>query len=850
MDIKKFISNNKIDNDYNKMIQIEIEAIKHKTSESNNHKCLYKVSECDFLKPKIPIQDMFKDPNIIEFIKMCQDDVVLENLSYSGPMIKRRMDPNPNIDTMKLPITNYYVVTLINTKGRPKDILKEEFRTDVVAKSGYYIVKTTNSIFYLDKKPSPNLSASILSNTDNLDRIALNGDDLWVSGMFILEMYKRVSCYDVSITDPVFGYPEDILDIYDRSNVDKHTIKNMIDTVNTDELQKVDGEKIETTFIVVDDQKYTVLEYILVKMMEENIHPVISYQMKTMILYLIKFQYFRPIFFVAKMIGFDKKYPGMYESILDLKHRIPIDPNVDTKSLESIYHIDMWILHHLIKTDSEDQFVDYISRMGIVKKFKQDSKTIEKIVDWLIEFKAIKIISTLIDCVILSDQHRYKIIFLTQEFNLLGRDFLRRYVLKRTENNKTIDKKVSKDTPKNNNDKEHSTKKHGTNSKETKKTKKNKKDEEYSEDEISQNSQKSNASDLQSESTDPDQSIDTDVDSGNEEKLDVDTKDKKIVENCDKQSDDDQKDSEDQQSNDQDKSVRQKDTPSHTTTTQIQQHVVQPTQIQHDDMAASSHKNKPSITMTTDTGDLYHTLDLHHQRMVLNILPIIIDKSLTRAFYMVLKLCPYILESGDVKTLYSEIRNGNNKKSEKTQKFKSGGNILHTISTDSSVDILEIILKKNRLLIDEKDDQGRTPLILFAELGLGKCIQKLIEYGADYEIVDSNSDTFLHKLCTNGKLDIVQNIVRNVIDIIDVKNDKMMTPALLAAANKHEEIFYILKGLNANLDEVDIYGNTVYHYICESRICPGILVVNKKNKFGFTPYDYCKIDHKFYYFQK
>ena len=59
----------------------------------------------------------------------------------------------------------------------------------------------------------------------------------------------------------------------------------------------------------------------------------------------------------------------------------------------------------------------------------------------------------------------------------------------------------------------------------------------------------------------------------------------------------------------------------------------------------------------------------------------------------------------------------------------------------------------------------------------------------------------------------------------------------------------VLKGLNANLDEVDMYGNTVYHYICKSKLCPGILVVNKKNKFGFTPYDYCTIDHKFYYFQ-
>jgi len=133
----------------------------------------------------------------------------------------------------------------------------------------------------------------------------------------------------------------------------------------------------------------------------------------------------------------------------------------------------------------------------------------------------------------------------------------------------------------------------------------------------------------------------------------------------------------------------------------------------------------------------------------------------------------------------------------------------------------------------EKDDNGKTPLILYSELGLHKSILKLIANKADHETTDNLSDTFLHKLCQNGRLDILQSVIRDVIDIINVKNDKMMTPAIVAAYNHHEEIFYVLKGLNADLDATDVYGNTVYHYICRSKICPGILIVNKKNKFGF-----------------
>lgn len=354
------------------------------------------------------------------------------------------------------------------------------------------------------------------------------------------------------------------------------------------------------------------------------------------------------------MIGFDKKHPGLYEGLIEMKHKIIIDPNTDTKSLESDYHIDMFILNHLIKCDDEKLFFEYMIQMGVIKKFKQKSKTAEKIIDWIIEYKAFVIAKSLIDNEIIDDNHRFKIIFLTQSFDLLDQDF--------------IDKYVSDD---------------------------------------------------------------------------------------------------------------------------------------------SSHK-----------------IDSYHQKLILDNLNKIIENGLTRSFYVTLKICPHILENYN----------------------SNDDNIIHSIKSDHSVDILEIILKSNSKFIDARDKNGKTPLIAFAEIGLNQCITKLLEYGADYELTDNNSDTFLHKLCEHGHLDIVCNVIRNVINIIDTKNDKSMTPSLVAVFYSHEEIFYVLKGLNADLDVTDIHGNTVYHYICRSKICPGLLIRNKKNKFGFTPQDYCRIDHKFYYF--
>jgi len=151
-------------------------------------------------------------------------------------------------------------------------------------------------------------------------------------------------------------------------------------------------------------------------------------------------------------------------------------------------------------------------------------------------------------------------------------------------------------------------------------------------------------------------------------------------------------------------------------------------------------------------------------------------------------------------------------------------------------------------LIDERDNDGMTPLILYSVLRLNECIHKLLDFGADYELLDNHFDTFLHKLCYGGSLDIIQNVVRRVISIIDTKNDFQMTPAIIATSKGYEEIFYVLKGLNADLDATDVYGNTVYHYICLSKICPGILIVNRKNRYGVTPYEYCKLSPKYYHF--
>ena len=679
MDIKKFISCDNFNNNYNELIQKELSSINKGVS--SEYECLYKVSDYEFFNLTVDMDDIINDPNIKEFAKLFNES---ECLCYSGPMIKRYMNP---IKT-DIPIDNYYNVSVIDTKTDPINMLKDsKLAENIELINNTYIIKTSNTTFYLNKKSNLILSNTVLKLENPLDRIVLGHNNIWVSGMFILELYKKISCYNSTLVDPLFKYPEDILNIYDRHKRDNKNIKYLIDTVDIEKIKVFDKNIIESTLIQYNDQRYNVLEYILIKIMSTK-HPVINYHLKTIITHLSCYNYNRPIFFVAKFIGFDKKYPALYESLLEIPHYIDIEHTVNTKSLESLYHIDMFIINHLIKNDNDDIFIKYITKMNIKNKFKQSSKTSLKICIWLMENKAYKIINSMLESKLLCDTLKYKIIFLTGEFNLLGRDFIDRYL-----SNSNIDNK-----------------------------KKN-----------------------------------------NRIKI---TKKEDIIDG-------------------------------------------------------------DSISIDSISEEDNTTINKELREIILTNLDDIVKKGLTRSFYIILKLCPDILQSD----------------------FYEDGNILHIINSDISIDILEIVLKINPELKNQQNKNGLTPINMYAKHGLTQCITMLLQYDTDYTITDNNNNTFIHALCRYGHHNTLQSIIRNVIDIIDYKNDKLMTPLLVASKNGYEEIVYILKGLDADMNAIDVYGNTVYHYICNESICLGIFVSNNPNKFGFTPKDYCKLNHSFYHFQ-
>ena len=153
--------------------------------------------------------------------------------------------------------------------------------------------------------------------------------------------------------------------------------------------------------------------------MVQQTHPIIIKQMRQIVLYLNKFEYIRPPVYVCKMLGFDKKHIGTYES---LKNNIVLNNAI----FNNVHQIDMYIIKNLIVSDNVESFIKFVSDIDMMDKLKIS----DKIIDWIISNKSIKIITYLCVNKLLSEYNFYKIILLTEQFNLLGKEFIDKYILK------------------------------------------------------------------------------------------------------------------------------------------------------------------------------------------------------------------------------------------------------------------------------------------------------------------------------------------------------------------------------------------------------------------------------------
>ena len=188
---------------------------------------------------------------------------------------------------------------------------------------------------------------------------------------------------------------------------------------------------------------------------------------------------------------------------------------------------------------------------------------------------------------------------------------------------------------------------------------------------------------------------------------------------------------------------------------------------------------------------------------------------------------------------------------------ENNNNILHNINQKNKYnDMIKIILKLNDSLLFKKNIHGEIPIMTHIKNKNMEIVNILLNYILEsnndtiFEIIDNNKNNILHYLSqyyNDNNIDIIRKICILNKEIINQQNSTFETPIICAAKNKFEDIVYFFKGINCNMELTDIYGNSVYHYICLNELCIGMAIENKENLFGYKPSAYCKISVNYYY---
>ena len=139
------------------------------------------------------------------------------------------------------------------------------------------------------------------------------------------------------------------------------------------------------------------------------------------------------------------------------------------------------------------------------------------------------------------------------------------------------------------------------------------------------------------------------------------------------------------------------------------------------------------------------------------------------------------------------------------EKEKTIRNPLHSAAEAGDVTEIESLLALG-FSIDERDDEGVTPLMIAAVNNKLQAVKCLLKQGADPSLQDSRGRNVLHYASQGGNPEVIELMLSHVPNIDSITKDGV-TPLMIAAINdKLQAVKYLLKqGANASLNRAAVY---------------------------------------------
>jgi len=131
---------------------------------------------------------------------------------------------------------------------------------------------------------------------------------------------------------------------------------------------------------------------------------------------------------------------------------------------------------------------------------------------------------------------------------------------------------------------------------------------------------------------------------------------------------------------------------------------------------------------------------------------------------------------------------------EYSQRFPKHVTGLHVVASIGLAKIAQLLLEREGVDANSKDEDGRTPLLWAADNGHEAVVQLLLEHeGVDANSKDEDGRTPLLWAAANGHEAVVQLLLEHEGVDADSKDEYRRTPLLWAADNGHEAVVRLLK---------------------------------------------------------
>ena len=143
---------------------------------------------------------------------------------------------------------------------------------------------------------------------------------------------------------------------------------------------------------------------------------------------------------------------------------------------------------------------------------------------------------------------------------------------------------------------------------------------------------------------------------------------------------------------------------------------------------------------------------------------------------------------------------------------KNGLNAVHYGATKGFPTFVSFLCRKGNVPCDQKDAEGRTPLLKAVAHGFNDTFHALYELGADVNVKDSEGLSILHyavRLVANEKEDVFLPFLEELLKLnlmsLDVKDNEGRTPLMYAALNNHLKMVSKLLDYGADPRIQDVY---------------------------------------------